>query len=241
MSALVERLDRILYPGIGPHWDDELFRERILSHLRAKELDVLDLGAGAGIVPQMNFRGIARRVCGIDPDHRVRNNPHLDEARIAEGGRLPYPDECFDVVFADNVLEHLQRPEEVFAEVRRVLRPGGAFLAKTPNRRHYVATLARLTPYAFHRWFNARRGRPAVDTYPTHYRANTRTALRRLAEFSGLRLQHVELVEGRPEYLRISALTYVAGWAYERTVNAFDALEPFRVVLIAELRKPPIT
>jgi len=35
----------------------------------------LDLGAGAGIVSQMNFKGIASRVCGIDPDERVLSNP----------------------------------------------------------------------------------------------------------------------------------------------------------------------
>jgi hypothetical protein len=31
-------------------------------------------GAGAGIVQQMNFRGLAARVCGVDVDPRTVNN-----------------------------------------------------------------------------------------------------------------------------------------------------------------------
>jgi hypothetical protein len=46
---------------------------------------VLDLGAGAGIVPEMNFRGLAARVCGVDPDPRVLQNRHLDEGKIGYG------------------------------------------------------------------------------------------------------------------------------------------------------------
>jgi hypothetical protein len=29
----------------------------------------------------MNFRGIARRVCGVDPDPRVVSDPYLDEGK----------------------------------------------------------------------------------------------------------------------------------------------------------------
>jgi hypothetical protein len=53
-----------------------------------------------------------------------------------------------------------------------------------------------------------------------------------------MQLESVDFVEGRPEYLRISAITYLAGWLYERVVNAFAVFRPFRVVLIAQLRKP---
>ena len=44
--------------------------------------------------------------------------------------------------------------------------------------------------------------------------------------------------EGRPEYLRFSAPTYLLGWLYERLVNKVPGLWRFRVLLIAELRKP---
>lgn len=126
MTTVIATLDRALYPQYARNWDDELFRQRILRYLTA-DTDALDLGAGAGIVPQMNFRGHARRICGIDPDPRVVDNPYLDEGRVGVGESIPYPDASFDLVFADNVLEHLPDPTQVFAEVARVLRGGASF------------------------------------------------------------------------------------------------------------------
>ena len=123
MTSLVERLDRRLYAGYQRNWDDRLFRERVLARLDERAV-VLDLGAGAGIVAEMNFRGRAARVCGVDLDPRVESNPMLDEGRVADAGRIPYPDESFDVVFSDNVVEHLDDPLVVFSEVVRVLKPG---------------------------------------------------------------------------------------------------------------------
>ena len=133
MSRLTRWMDRVLYPRHTTNWDDQLFREIIATHIRP-DSTVLDLGAGAGIVPQMNFRGLASRVCGVDPDPRVAENQYLDEAKVGLGDAIPYPDDTFDVVFADNVLEHLEHPDQVFREVARVLKPGGIFLTKTPNR-----------------------------------------------------------------------------------------------------------
>ena len=236
MGMLTRWLDARLYPSFKSNWDDVLFQEEVLSVLRA-EYWLLDLGAGAGIVPQMNFRGRVTRVCGVDPDERVTVNPFLDEGRVGTGEAIPYPDATFDVVIADNVIEHLNRPAEVFSEVARVLKPGGMFLFKTPNKRHYVATIARLTPHRFHQVYNRMRGREPKDTFPTRYRANTRADIARAAARTGLSVDSIQFVEGRPEYLRPFALGYIAGWAYERAVNATSVLEPFRVVLLARLRK----
>lgn len=231
-------MDRDWYPQYQDNWDDLLPRERIVAVLAAKPSVLLDLGAGAGIVNQMNFHGIASRVCGVDPDPRVANNPYLDEGKVGLGDAIPYADEAFDIVFADNVLEHLVTPEDVFAEVKRVLKPGGVFIAKTPNAWHYMPLIARSTPHSFHNWFNRLRGREAEDTFPTQYRANTPAAVRRLAAASGLTLDRFSLIEGRPEYLRFSAFTYLFGAAYERLVNRFQVLARFRVLLIAEFRRP---
>src|SRR2546422_4522275 len=88
---LTRWLDARLYPSFKSNWDDVLFQEEVLSVLRA-EYWLLDLGAGAGIVPQMNFRGRVTRVCGVDPDERVTVNPFLDEGRVGTGEAIPYPD-----------------------------------------------------------------------------------------------------------------------------------------------------
>ncbi|WP_133511693.1 class I SAM-dependent methyltransferase [Candidatus Thiosymbion oneisti] len=215
MNRLVRWLDERLYPGFERNWDDQLFRHRILDHLSQRSMEVLDLGAGAGIVSQINFRGIAAHICGVDPDPRVESNPYLDEGKVGFGESLPYPDARFDMVFADNVLEHLAEPEKVFAEVARVLRPGGVFLVKTPNRYHYMPLIARLMPHRFHQWINRKRGRAEEDTFPTLYRANTNRDIHRIADSAGLTVTHMEFIEGRPEYLWITAFTYLFGWLYE--------------------------
>jgi SAM-dependent methyltransferase len=230
-------MDQTWYPGVQQNWDDLLFRERVLRALKPESM-VLDLGAGAGLVKQMNFRGLARRICGVDLDPRVTSNPMLDEGRIANAGVIPYADGTFDIVFSDNVLEHLEDPIEVFREVARVLKSGGAFLFKTPNKWHYMPTIARLTPHWFHQYVNRLRGRPEADTFPTLYRANTKETVMRFAAEAGMRVERLDRIEGRPEYLRMNGLTYLAGAGYERLVNASEAFAPLRILLVGTLRKP---
>src|SRR5690606_1978423 len=46
---------------------------------------------------------------------------------------LPFADASFGVVSAFDLLEHVPDPERVIAEAARVLRPGGLFLAATPD------------------------------------------------------------------------------------------------------------
>ena len=236
MSSAIGWLDTKLYPSYASNWDDHLFREKILAHIQPESV-VLDLGAGAGIVSQMNFRGLPAQMCGVDLDPRVVDNPMLDEGRVANVAGIPYEDSRFDVVFSDNVLEHLEEPLQVFREVSRVLKPGGVFLFKTPNKYHYMPVIARLTPHAFHQYINRLRGRAEVDTFPTRYHANTRGDLIRLATESGMIVEQIELMEGRPEYMRMIWPFYLVGIAYERLVNTSELFAILRILLVGSLRK----
>jgi SAM-dependent methyltransferase/uncharacterized protein YbaR (Trm112 family) len=51
---------------------------------------------------------------------------------VADPGRLPLPDHCFDVVVIDAVLEHLPDPMAASEEIHRVLRSKGLVFADTP-------------------------------------------------------------------------------------------------------------
>ena len=234
--SLKNWLDKNIYGNYSDNWDNTLFSQKISSYIK-KDFCVLDLGAGAGIIPQMNFRGKAARVCGIDPDQRVLENPYLDEAIIGFGESVPYSENSFDMVFSTNVLEHLPEPEKVFNEVHRVLKPGGLFLFKTPNKWHYVALIARITPHWFHELINRLRGRDESDTFPTLYKANTPLAIRQFAEKTEFHVKELRLTEGRPEYMRISSITYIPGLIYEKLVNSFCGFEKFRVIIMGVLQK----
>jgi SAM-dependent methyltransferase len=48
--------------------------------------------------------------------------------------RIPYPDDFFDVAVSNQVFEHVQNPEEAFAELERVLKPDGVGLHVFPGR-----------------------------------------------------------------------------------------------------------
>ena len=237
LKFLIRYFDNTFYSDYSDNWDDWLFRESILEHLESGHA-LLDIGAGAGIIDAMNFKGLAGKVVGLDPDPRVVENPNLDEGYIGVGELLPFEDNMFDIVIMDNVAEHLVNPKQVFAEIFRVTKPGGVLLFKTPNRFHYMPLVAMLTPVAFHRYFNKLRGRQAEDTFPTQYKANSKGQVNKLAEIVGFRSPRFRFIEGRPEYLRMNAILYSIGLVYERIANLHDIFERFRVLMICELVKP---
>jgi SAM-dependent methyltransferase len=230
--ATIEQLDRRFYPG---YVDEHVRFDALIRRYLRPDAAVLDAGAGRGVMYPFDYKQIAARMAGADTDPAVLENHNLTDAVVADLAHLPYADGEFDLVFSKYVFEHLERPETVMLELRRVLKPGGHLLIHTPNRWHYVALLATLTPTWFHVWFNERRGRVEADTFPTRYRANDRTTLRRLARTSRFRVVDIELLETKPDYLYFHPWAYRAGIAYERVVNRFEALAGVRVQLLADL------
>lgn len=88
---------------------------------------VLDIGCGPGALAARLARTRPElTVVGIDRDRAM-----LEKARAVmpiAGGlaeQLPFPSSAFDAVLARLVVRHVARPEMVFAEMYRVLRPGG--------------------------------------------------------------------------------------------------------------------
>jgi SAM-dependent methyltransferase len=228
----IDELDRRYYTDyVDEH---QRFDALVRTFLRP-DAAVLDAGAGRGVQFPFDYREHVARMAGVDVDPAVLENPCLTDAAVADMAHLPFDDASFDVVFSKYVFEHLTRPAAAMRELRRVLKPGGHMLVHTPNARHYVALASRFTPYRFHVWFMAKRGRVPQDSFRIAYRANSRAVLERLAMESGFRVVSIEFVETKPDYLFFSPVAYRAGIAYERLVNRFELLAPFRVQLIANL------
>jgi len=51
---------------------------------------------------------------------------------VCDAHDLPFPDDSFDAVIADAVLEHVCDPQRCVSEIHRVLRPNGFVVATTP-------------------------------------------------------------------------------------------------------------
>lgn len=156
------------------------------------DFTVLDLGAGRGAqllkspgayrTRLATLRGKVKKVVGIDVDEAVLSNPFLDEAHVIEvGERYPLPDHSVDLIVCDWVLEHVANPTEFVAEVGRVLRPGGWFCARTPNRWGMIGLATNLIPNRAHKRLLAKLQpeRESVDVFATTYRLNTIGQLRR--------------------------------------------------------------
>ncbi len=73
---------------------------------------------------------------GIEWDAESVKNAQNKSLNIVQGdlnNPLPYEDECFQVVFALSVLEHLLNGCQWMRETKRVLVPGGTLVILTPN------------------------------------------------------------------------------------------------------------
>ncbi len=98
--------------------------------------NLLDVGTGPGGFPgRLRSGGHAGRLVGLD-----QSSGMIKKAREAHSGvefivgdamDLPFPDSSFDAVSARHMLYHVPDVHQALKEAKRVLRPGGRFLALT--------------------------------------------------------------------------------------------------------------
>lgn len=167
--------------SVGPKASDASWA---LTHLVAKAYEralpqhargrLVDLGCGT--VPlYAAYRPLVSEITCVDWAGNKHNARHLDVEHDLNQP-LPLPNDAFDTVVLSDVLEHIRQPEQLLAEVQRILAPGGKLLLNVP----FFYWLHE-QPYDFYR-------------YSEH-------ALRAFVERAGLRLVSLEGLGGAPEVL----------------------------------------
>jgi SAM-dependent methyltransferase len=216
------------------------FHQLIQKHV-SKDKHVLELGPGPrNLTSEFLCRNFTS-LDGLDVDEEVKQNPDLRRVYIYDGGAWPIPNESYDAVVADYVLEHLEKPQFTVAEAFRVLRPGGFFLFRTPNLIYYVCIVASLTPHWFHRLVaNRLRNLPSEthDPWPTLYRMNRPRTIRRLMLRAGFKEVELNMVEKEPSYGMYSRALFFLLMSYERVVNSSKFFSPLRGNIFGAFVKP---
>lgn len=119
-------------------------RDGLLERMRPLAIEpirILDLGAATGNASTaLDKRFPGAHLVSVDLSrnmlHRARRKRGWFRRRRAsyvqaEASRLPFPDQGVDMVFSNLLLPFIDRPEDVFAEVSRVLRKDGVFAFAT--------------------------------------------------------------------------------------------------------------
>lgn len=231
----VEAQMRAMFPA-------EAHPNRVIEREILKRLSpacaVLDIGCGRTAPNLSGLIGKAGKLYGIDvvdftiDDARLQlfNNDVRDMKDIPSGS--------IDLAYSRAVMEHLERPEDAFREIARVLKPGGLYVFTTPSIYDYGSVAALLIPNRFHAAIvSATEGRAGEDVFPTVFGANSLRAIRKHAETTGLKLRDFEYIGQYPSYLVFNRVLFWLGSVYQKAIERFAATKPLQGWIFCVLEK----
>lgn len=152
--------------------------------LANKNAALLDFGCGRGNFLRLLERDGYKNLSGMDIYDRADSLPKGANYLKANLNQLiSSQDQLFDIVFAIEVIEHLENPRQVLREIARLLKPGGRLYLTTPNNesiRSYISLLFRGHYWAF-----------CGSSYPAHITALLESDLKRVTLEAGLKIELV--------------------------------------------------
>lgn len=146
---------RILDIGMGPCADLELSRKSMFRANLKPELHGIDTYTPSLV--DAKAKGVNAKFCNIEKD------------------TLPYPDRSFDLVIANQIIEHTKEIFWIFSEVGRVLKPGGLVIIGVPNLASFhnrIALLFGIQP-------------TSIEVFGPHVRGFTAGSLKNFLEVGG--------------------------------------------------------
>lgn len=197
-------MGRINYNEICNIYDDVRNADIELINLFLREVKVdestrvLDIGCGTGNYTSLFQKVTGASVYGIDPsagmlEKAVKKNSGVIFS-AGNAGEIPHPDQYFDFVYMTDVIHHISNLDQMFLEIKRVLKKAGSLCIVTQS--HHQIEM-RPTSHFFP-------GTAAADKtrYPEI------TSINQIAVRNGFSPAKVETIENEPveigdDYLRL--------------------------------------
>ena len=88
-------------------------------------------GAVLHMAPELTLKGYIQRY-GLRSYVQGDIEPKADGVEKIDLQQIPYPDETFDMLICNHILEHVDNVEIALREMHRILKPGGRAVCQTP-------------------------------------------------------------------------------------------------------------
>lgn len=153
----------------------EYYLKRVLKlHDIDRAYRVLDLGCGTG-KSMKYFRSLNANIdwYGIDIESSpevLSRTEHNERLITFDGINIPFADGHFDLVYSNQVLEHVRHPRDLLKEVSRILKTGGCFVGSTSHLEPFHSySVWNFTPFGFRLLMNEAKLkllelRPSIDS-----------------------------------------------------------------------------
>lgn len=202
---------------------------------------VLDIGCGRTAPNLSKLVGRAGALYGIDVIDFTVDHPEMRLFKNDVGDMRDIPDNAIDIAYSRAVMEHIDNPDEAFAQIARVLKPGGVYIFVTPSIYDYGSIIARIVPNRFHgKIVNAVEGRAEEDVFPTVYACNSLGLLRKQVARAGLRIETGRYIGQYPSYFMFNRVLFWAGSLYQKAIEKFALTQPLQGWIYCVVEKPAL-
>jgi len=183
-------------------------RKAILNQVdENKSAKVLDVGCGAGeLTKEIGKKAGTHELYGIEIAEEYAQLAEKNGIKVYRADlnkEFPIESETFDIVCANQVIEHLHETDLFIKKIHRILQWGGVAIISTPNLAAVYNIIFLILgfqlPTAFvsdetfvGNPFNPKYGTKRKNIHPGHLRIFTYRSLKELFEFHGFKVEKIE-------------------------------------------------